>query len=374
MLAMEGASPRGDLLIIVLDCNPFWWGKSVASSTTPTDFGSFASTNASASANHEISDILSHCLNSVLALANAHLLFDADNEVAIIASYNNHTKFLSYQEPGSSSLPTPSTENTNGVDEASAPTSMTNGDANFIEENSNPVPDSEAATNLIGCRDGKHERLAQMNEQVNTGLKSFVEENAGSADLGVTNDSVVAGAMAMALCYINKIRKTSQPMACADVDDVDSQLPARILVIKGANDSSSQYLNFMNAVFTAQRQNVVVDSCVLGKVSSLLQQAADITGGICFKVPALAALTQYLMWVFLPRPSLRSKLSLPPSEDVDYRAACFCHRNLIDVGFVCSVCLSIFCAFSPICSTCQVVLEAVAVVIMTTKWMMMMIR
>ena len=81
-------------------------------------------------------------------------------------------------------------------------------------------------------------------------------------------------------------------MACADVDDVDSQLPARILVIKGANDSSSQYLNFMNAVFTAQRQNVVVDSCVLGKVSSLLQQAADITGGICFKVPALAALTQ----------------------------------------------------------------------------------
>ena len=58
----------------------------------------------------------------------------------------------SYQEPGSSSLPTPSTENTNGVDEASAPTSMTNGDANFIEENSNPVPDSEVATNLIGCR------------------------------------------------------------------------------------------------------------------------------------------------------------------------------------------------------------------------------
>ena len=46
-----------------------------------------------------------------------------------------------------------------------------------------------------------------MNEQVSSGLQSFVAENSGSADLGVTNDSVVAGAMAMALCYINKIRK-----------------------------------------------------------------------------------------------------------------------------------------------------------------------
>ena len=58
-------------------------------------------------------------------------------------------------------------------------------------------------------RDGKHERLSVMNDQVSAGLKSFVEENAGSADLGVTNDSVVAGAMAMALCYINKIRKVT---------------------------------------------------------------------------------------------------------------------------------------------------------------------
>ena len=38
-------------------------------------------------------------------------------------------------------------------------------------------------------------------------MKTFVEENAGGGDLGGTNDSVVAGAMAMALCYINKIRK-----------------------------------------------------------------------------------------------------------------------------------------------------------------------
>jgi hypothetical protein len=50
--------------------------------------------------------------------------------------------------------------------------------------------------------------------------------------------------------------------------------------------------------------------------------------------------TLFLQWVFLPEPPVRRKLVLPPPVKVDYRAACFCHRELIDIGFVCSVCLS----------------------------------
>lgn len=45
-------------------------------------------------------------------------------------------------------------------------------------------------------------------------------------------------------------------------------------------------------------------------------------------------------WVFLPDCEQRAQLVLPPPVHVDYRAACFCHRNLIDIGYVCSVCLS----------------------------------
>lgn len=48
----------------------------------------------------------------------------------------------------------------------------------------------------------------------------------------------------------------------------------------------------------------------------------------------------YGQWLFLTDPSTRGKLTLPPRAQVDYRAACFCHRTLIDVGYVCSVCLS----------------------------------
>src|SRR5690242_20043987 len=52
-----------------------------------------------------------------------------------------------------------------------------------------------------------------------------------------------------------------------------------------------------------------------------------------------------------PSPSIPSSLSRPasnllillsvcPHSSVDYRATCFCHRNVVDLGFVCPVCLS----------------------------------
>ncbi|KAJ7419931.1 hypothetical protein WISP_51299 [Willisornis vidua] len=99
--------------------------------------------------------------------------------------------------------------------------------------------------------------------------------------------------------------------------------------------------------------SILIDGCVLDTDSGLLQQACDITGGIYLKVPHMPSLLQYLLWVFLPDQEQRAQLVLPPPVHVDYRAACFCHRNLIEIGYVCSVCLSIFCNFSPICSTCE---------------------
>lgn len=41
--------------------------------------------------------------------------------------------------------------------------------------------------------------------------------------------------------------------------------------------------------------------------------------------------------------SVADLLVTPSADSVDFRAACFCHRNVIDTGFVCSICLSIFC-------------------------------
>src|SRR6266702_167228 len=76
---------------------------------------------------------------------------------------------------------------------------------------------------------------------------------------------------------------------------------------------------------------------------------------------------------FLPPPSMRHIMAVPRQDKVDFRAACFCHKNIVDIGFVCSVCLSsefrrtsvpgpvvehhllVFCTPVPVCSTCRFV-------------------
>lgn len=65
---------------------------------------------------------------------------------------------------------------------------------------------------------------------------------------------------------------------------------------------------------------------------------------VCFFIFCLFVFKQ---WVFLPDQDQRSQLILPPPIHVDYRAACFCHRSLIEIGYVCSVCLSskLTCSF-----------------------------
>jgi hypothetical protein len=97
----------------------------------------------------------------------------------------------------------------------------------------------------------------------------------------------------------------------------------------------------------------VIDSCTLIQDSSLLQQASSLTSGLYFKIPQLNGILNYLLWLFLPDEKTRKMLVYPTKTEVDFRAACFCHHKLIDAGYVCSVCLSVFCSFTPICTTCN---------------------
>ena len=74
-----------------------------------------------------------------------------------------------------------------------------------------------------------------------------------------------------------------------------------------------------------------------------LQQASDATHGTYIKLEHPRGLLQYLMMGFLPDQSSRGFLVPPTAVGVDFRAACFCHRRVVDVGFVCSICLSSEC-------------------------------
>ncbi|XP_078277341.1 general transcription factor IIH subunit 3 isoform X1 [Rhinoraja longicauda] len=278
------------LLVIVVDVNPVWWGQQILKESPFT---------------------LSKCMDAVLVLGNSHLVMSRSNRLAIIASHSQESRFLY-----------PGKQWKLGC---------------FAESGES----SSAESSWSGSKDGKYELLALENDIVTEEIKDLMAKTEVRAHL---TETLLAGSLANALCYIHKVNKEL---------DASHELNSRILVIKAAEDSAAQYMNFMNVIFAAQKQNILIDVCVLDSESGLLQQAADITGGLYLKIPQLLALTQYLLWVFLPDPEQRSQLVLPPRVHVDYRAACFCHRNLIEIGYVCSVCLSIFCNFSPICTTCE---------------------
>ncbi|XP_030075727.1 general transcription factor IIH subunit 3 isoform X1 [Microcaecilia unicolor] len=276
-----------NLLVIVVDVNPLWWGKQALEQSEFT---------------------LSKCIDAVMVMGNSHLFMSRNNRLAVIASHIQESRFL-YPGKYGDVLGDPG----NGLIES----------------------------NCSGSKDGKYELLTAANEIIVEEVKDLMTKN---ETISQQTETLLAGSLAKALCYIHRMNKELK---------AGQEMKSKILVIKAADDSALQYMNFMNAIFAAQKQNVLIDACVLDSESGLLQQACDITGGIYLKVPQMTSLLQYLLWVFLPEPDQRSQLILPPPVHVDYRAACFCHRNLIEIGYVCSVCLSIFCNFSPICTTCE---------------------
>ncbi|CAI9740907.1 general transcription factor IIH subunit 3-like isoform X1 [Octopus vulgaris] len=285
------------LLVVIIDTDPVWWGQCFLEENSQFNIFRY--------------------LDSMLVFANSHLMMKPANKLAIIAAHSNQSYFL-YPK---------------GKEEE--PKVVTN---EVTEENGTTTAANVPPRPL---NDGRYELFAQVDDQITEQLKNLmVDQEVGQ----LYSDSVVAGSIGMALCFINRMEKELH---------LGDKLSSRILIMKGSQDNPAQYMNFMNTVFSAQKQNVIIDSCILGDDSSLLQQACDITGGTYLKLPTVSGILQYLLCVFLPDPHVRHKLSLPARVQVDYRAACFCHRNLIDIGYVCSVCLSIFCSFSPICSTCQ---------------------
>ncbi|XP_072368592.1 general transcription factor IIH subunit 3 isoform X3 [Scyliorhinus torazame] len=308
-----------DLLVIVVDVNPIWWGQQILKESQFT---------------------LSKCMDAVMVMGNSHLVMRRSNRLAIIASHSQESRFL---YPGK---------------HWKLGSFAESGDVNSAESTSS------------GSKDGKYELLAIGNDIITEEIKDLMAKTEVRAQL---TETLLAGSLAKALCCILAPGITSKALRFLvfittwPTLQTGRELKSRILVIKAAEDSAAQYMNFMNVIFAAQKQNILIDACVLDSESGLLQQASDITGGLYLKIPQIQSLSQYLLWVFLPDPEQRSKLVLPPPVHVDYRAACFCHRNLIEIGYVCSVCLSIFCNFSPICTTCETAFRIALPPILKTK-------
>jgi transcription initiation factor TFIIH subunit 3 len=319
------------LLTVILDTNPHAWN--LLSPSLP----------------------LHKALASLLVFLNAHLAINPANQVAVLASHVERAEWL---------YPTPPSPKTNRRDIS---ISTTNG---------GPVqlPPDEA---------NKYRPFAAIERAITTNLQTLLATTPPTA-LASTPTTMTAGALTLALTHTSKLLATgptstqtaqtsfnySDPNSSSTSDARSAGANAalgsstsRILILSASPDNSSQYIPTMNAIFAAQRLSIPIDVLTLASSSTFLQQAADATGGIHLArtTPAShAGLLQTLMLAFLPDPTARQNLIVPAQASgangggVDFRAACFCHRRIVDVGFVCSICLSIFCEPVPdgTCLTC----------------------
>jgi transcription initiation factor TFIIH subunit 3 len=298
-------APPPSLLAIVLDTNPHAWAH-LSSSLS-----------------------LSAALANILVFINAHLASGNANEVAVIASHSHKATFL---------YPTPTPLQPQLRNGANGDVEMNGAEANkgpHVAENPN-----------------KYRAFALVESAILKNFAKLLDETKESY-LAATPTTLIGGAISLALTYISKSTMLHAPtaasaenMSLAALADSENThidripLTSRILIVSVSGDLANQYIPVMNSIFAAQRKKIPIDILKLAGDTVLLQQASDATGGVYMKPDRPEGLLQYLMMAFLPDATARSSLVIPSAGGVDFRAACFCHRNVVDIGYVCSVCLS----------------------------------
>ncbi|PSN73186.1 RNA polymerase II transcription factor-like protein B subunit 4 [Corynespora cassiicola Philippines] len=318
-------SPPPSLLAVVLDTNPHAWAE--LASTLP----------------------LRAALANILVFINAHLASGNGNEAVVIASHSHKSTFLYPTPTPPNPLPRPG---------------ATNGDVemNGVLKNGG----SNGTTSAFVENPNKYRPFSVVESSIMQNLEKLLGETT-EKHLAATPTTLIGGALSLALSYIAKATIRHSPVdssadnplaALADSEGSDLQrvpLTSRILIVSVSGDLANQYISVMNSIFAAQRNRIPIDILKLAGDTVLLQQASDATGGVYMKPDRPEGLLQYLMMAFLPDATARRSLVMPSAAGVDFRAACFCHRRVVDIGYVCSVCLSIFCSANlpdNLCLTC----------------------
>ncbi|KAF2018899.1 RNA polymerase II transcription factor-like protein B subunit 4 [Aaosphaeria arxii CBS 175.79] len=304
------------LLAVVLDTNPHAWAH--LSSTLP----------------------LSRAIANLLVFINAHLASGNANEVAVIASHLNKAEWL---------YPTPKSRLSNRAPNGDIEMNGTHREGGSVPDNPN-----------------KYRPFSVIESAILKNVASLMDQTS-EKNLKATPTTLIGGALSLALSYIAKSTLLHSPvesmshenplahLADAELRTQRTPLASRILIISVSGDLANQYIPVMNSIFAAQRKRIPIDILKLAGDTVLLQQASDATGGVYMKPERPEGILQYLMMGFLPDATARRSLIMPSAGGVDFRAACFCHRKVVDIGYVCSVCLSIFCEPSlpdNLCMTC----------------------
>eukprot|EP00271_Cylindrocystis_brebissonii_P002828 TRINITY_DN13603_c0_g2_i1.p1 TRINITY_DN13603_c0_g2~~TRINITY_DN13603_c0_g2_i1.p1 ORF type:complete len:341 (+),score=40.10 TRINITY_DN13603_c0_g2_i1:121-1143(+) len=312
-----GGEARDDvsLLIVLLEANPFFWAAQ----------GSGGATAAAPSLG------LPQLLTQFSFFVNSFLALHDQNQLAVIATGASSCQYL-YLTPAHEKASTQSWQGGSSRPSTAPSTSAAaRGQTAGIDlSRRSASPIGEITQALQAFSDGEADELRGD------------EAGPGNGGDEVSRVSLLSGSLSLALSCISKSRKGPPPHP-----------HPRILCLHGSPDAPQQYIAVMNVIFSAQRSGVPIDTCMLGAVDSpFLQQAAYLTGGVYLKPRRPEGLLQYMMMVAATDLHSRRFLELPRPTGVDFRASCFCHKKTIDSGWVCSVCLSIYCKQTRACATC----------------------
>ncbi|KAL8714374.1 MAG: hypothetical protein Q9220_001707 [cf. Caloplaca sp. 1 TL-2023] len=297
--------PPPSLLAIILDTNPSAW-----SLLSPAlSFSTF----------------LSH----LLVFINAHLACNNSNQICVIAAHSLRAEFL-YPSP---SQP-PAAHPENG------------------QRGSTTTKDVSEAAN--------HYRPFHLLQLTLIRSLTSLLTSTPPSSIQSTPSVALSGALTLALTYTQRhlllSSTSSNPSNTTTSDPTSSNqnLTPRILILSLSGDLSAQYIPLTNTIFACQRLSIPIDVAKLAGDAVFLEQASDATRGTYLHIEHPKGLLQYLMMAFLPDQVSRGFLGSVGKQGVDFRAACFCHRRVVEIGFVCSVCLSIFCSppEGAVCLTC----------------------
>lgn len=304
------------LLTVILDLHPLKW-KLYKETHEGTSFRDVTST--------------------MLTMLNSHIALNSGNRVSLYVanSFHHGAKRVYPDEEGT----TPA----NRVSKAKAEND--DEDEEIIVGKAKPQSNGSRFLKSVGI----YGQFKVLDEKILDTLNSlFQDEPDRLKDLiSKENDFVkgtMTGAISSALSSINKLQKSEDTM----------NMKARIMIISVSDDTTLPYISMMNTIFAAQKMKVSIDVCKLGETSIFLQQTCDATNGVYIDIKHPTGLIQYMSNALFIEPLLRPIMVLPTNTSVDFRASCFVSNKVVDIGYVCSVCLCIL-SMVPVdekCPTC----------------------
>ncbi|KAL9017067.1 MAG: hypothetical protein Q9185_005577 [Variospora sp. 1 TL-2023] len=290
--------PPPSLLTIILDTHPSAWA--LLAPTLP----------------------FSKALAVLLVFINAHLACNNSNQICVIAAHPNRAEFLYPSSPS----PSHADDNHHSNGNNASATASSASEANFYR------PFRLIQTTL----------LRSLSHLLSTSPPSTTHSSPPSVAL--------SGALTLALSYTNRLlasfsttttttttssnpSASTEPTYTARNPAATASLTSHILILSATGSLSAQYIPLTNTIFACQRLSIPIDVAKLAGDAVFLEQASDATRGVFMHIDHPKGLLQYLMMAFLPDQVSRRYLSSPGNVGVDFRAACFCHRKVVDLGF-----------------------------------------